>query len=68
MPCAGTSAMPGRSPRSSATGARRRHGVLPVPHPSWRNTGWLKRNPWFETDLVPALRARVASLLETVAR
>ena len=43
-------------------------GVLPVPHPSWRNTGWLKRNPWFETDLVPALRARVASLLETVAR
>jgi uracil-DNA glycosylase len=29
---------------------------LPLPHPSWRNTAWLKRNPWFETDLVPALR------------
>ena len=37
---------------------------LPLPHPSWRNTGWLKKNPWFETDLVPELRARVATLLE----
>src|SRR5690606_20361384 len=27
--------------------------VLPLPHPSWRNTGWLKRNPWFETELLP---------------
>ncbi|WP_417722798.1 uracil-DNA glycosylase family protein [Salipiger sp.] len=34
-------------------------GALPLPHPSWRNTGWLKRNPWFETDLLPVLRARV---------
>lgn len=33
--------------------------VLPLPHPSWRNTGWLKRNPWFETDLLPALRVEV---------
>ena len=33
--------------------------VFPLPHPSWRNTGWLKRNPWFEAELVPALRARV---------
>ena len=40
----------------------RRHlerGVLPLPHPSWRNTGWLKRNPWFESELLPALRALV---------
>lgn len=37
--------------------------VLPTPHPSWRNTAWLKRNPWFEAELVPALRARVAPLL-----
>lgn len=33
--------------------------VLPLPHPSWRNTGWLKRNPWFETDLLPFLRAEI---------
>jgi uracil-DNA glycosylase len=36
---------------------------LPLPHPSWRNTGWLKRHPWFEAEVVPALRARVAGLL-----
>jgi uracil-DNA glycosylase len=32
---------------------------LPLPHPSWRNTGWLRRNPWFERELVPELRRRV---------
>lgn len=37
--------------------------VFPLPHPSWRNTGWLKRNPWFEADLVPALRSRVQEVL-----
>ena len=37
--------------------------VLPLPHPSWRNNAWLKRNPWFEAELVPALRAEVARLL-----
>jgi uracil-DNA glycosylase len=37
--------------------------VLPLPHPSWRNIAWLKRNPWFEAELVPELRARVAALL-----
>jgi len=31
---------------------------LPLPHPSWRNTGWLKRNPWFEAELLPELRRR----------
>jgi uracil-DNA glycosylase len=36
---------------------------LPLPHPSWRNTGWLKRNRWFETELLPALRERVDRLL-----
>ncbi|MFT3974434.1 MAG: uracil-DNA glycosylase family protein [Amaricoccus sp.] len=41
--------------------------LLPLPHPSWRNTGWLKRNPWFEAEVVPELRTRVAALLETVA-
>jgi uracil-DNA glycosylase len=34
-------------------------GVLPLPHPSWRNTGWIRKNPWFETELLPELRFRV---------
>lgn len=38
-------------------------GILPLPHPSWRNTGWLRRNPWFEAELVPELRAAVAGVL-----
>jgi uracil-DNA glycosylase len=39
-------------------------GVFPLPHPSWRNTGWLKRNPWFETDLLPALRIKVRQVMD----
>lgn len=38
-------------------------GVIVTPHPSWRNNAWLKRNPWFETDLLPELRKRVRALL-----
>lgn len=37
--------------------------ALPLPHPSWRNTGWLKKNPWFEADLLPVLRSRVQEAL-----
>ena len=37
--------------------------VIALPHPSWRNTGWLKKNPWFEEALLPVLRARVAEVL-----
>lgn len=37
---------------------------LPMPHPSWRNTGWLKRNPWFEAEVTPYLRQRVQAILE----
>ncbi|RMD49301.1 MAG: uracil-DNA glycosylase family protein [Alphaproteobacteria bacterium] len=37
--------------------------VFALPHPSWRNTAWLKRNPWFEAEVLPALRARIAELL-----
>ena len=33
--------------------------VFPLPHPSWRNTAWLKKNPWFEADLLPELRRRI---------
>jgi uracil-DNA glycosylase len=36
---------------------------LPMPHPSWRNTGWLKRNRWFEDEVAPYLRHRVADIL-----
>lgn len=36
--------------------------LLPLPHPSWRNNAWLRANPWFETELLPALRAEVARL------
>ncbi len=36
---------------------------LPLPHPSWRNTGWLKRNPWFEEELLPVLRDHIAARL-----
>lgn len=35
------------------------NGILPVPHPSWRNTGWIRCNPWFEQDLLPELRRLV---------
>jgi uracil-DNA glycosylase len=38
--------------------------ILPMPHPSWRNTGWLKRNPWFEAEVVPYLRKRVGQILD----
>ena len=37
--------------------------AFPLPHPSWRNTGWLKRNPWFEDEVLPVLRARVQEVL-----
>ena len=37
--------------------------AFPLPHPSWRNTAWLKRNPWFETDLLPVMRARLREAL-----
>ena len=33
--------------------------VLPLPHPSWRNTSWLKKNPWFEMDLLPFLKTEI---------
>ena len=36
---------------------------LPMPHPSWRNTAWLKRNPWFEEEVTPYLRARLNTIL-----
>lgn len=36
---------------------------FPLPHPSWRNTAWLKRNPWFQTDLLPVLQSTLEQAL-----
>ena len=38
-------------------------GFFPLPHPSWRSGIWMRRNPWFESDVVPALRAAVRKAL-----
>lgn len=37
--------------------------VFPLPHPSWRNNAWLKRNGWFEAELLPVLRDAVADAI-----
>jgi uracil-DNA glycosylase len=37
--------------------------VVVMPHPSWRNAGWLQRNPWFEAEVTPYLRGRVAAMI-----
>ncbi|WP_404400585.1 uracil-DNA glycosylase family protein [Idiomarina seosinensis] len=39
------------------------YGVLPLPHPSPRNNIWLRKNPWFEQQVVPTLKERIAQLL-----
>ena len=36
---------------------------IPMPHPSWRNTAWLRRNSWFDAELVPYLRHRMADMI-----
>lgn len=35
----------------------------PMPHPSWRNNHWLKKNPWFDEEYMPELRKKIAKLL-----
>jgi uracil-DNA glycosylase len=40
---------------------------IPLPHPSPRNLRWFQRNPWFEREVVPAMRARVKPLLATTS-
>lgn len=39
-------------------------GYFPLPHPSWRNLAWQKRNPWFAEDVLPALRRAVGRALK----
>jgi uracil-DNA glycosylase len=38
-------------------------GVFPLPHPAWRSVLWARRNPWFETDVLPALQDAVRARL-----
>lgn len=38
--------------------------IIPLPHPSWRNTYWLRKNPWFADEVLPALRAQVRQVME----
>jgi uracil-DNA glycosylase len=49
--------------RRGLLAALERPRVVPLPHPSWRNTGWLKRHPWFEAELLPVLRAEVGRVV-----
>lgn len=37
--------------------------AFPLPHPSWRNTGWIKKNPWFSNALLPELKKQIQSYL-----
>ncbi len=39
--------------------------VVPLPHPSPRNNIWLKRNPWFDAELLPVLQVRIREILES---
>ena len=55
-----------RQPVAQTVAAWREHGpgVFPLPHPSWRNTAWLRKNPWFEAEVLPALRAAVRRVMD----
>ena len=37
--------------------------IIPLPHPSWRNNSWIKKNPWFDAELLPFLKTEVARAL-----
>lgn len=77
LPAVGLTLLIGQYAQRHHLGARRRANLtdtvrafrdylpayLPLPHPSWRNNAWLKRNPWFAEELLPELRGRVAALL-----
>ena len=40
--------------------------VLPLPHPSPRNNIWLKKNPWFESKVLPVLKLKIAEIMNAV--
>ena len=37
--------------------------LIPLPHPSWRSSGWVQKNPWFEAEVVPELQARIRACM-----
>jgi len=41
---------------------------FPLPHPSWRSGTWMKRNPWFENRVLPALRTRIREMFDDTSR
>ncbi len=47
--------------------ATARPTVIPLPHPSWRNNAWIKKNPWFEAELLPVVRRAVGERLDPSA-
>jgi len=51
--------------RAIMAASKRKAGprIVPLPHPSWRNNAWIKRNPWFEAELLPVLRDELRRLL-----
>jgi len=56
-----------RNWRAYASPSSGRAMIVPLPHPSWRNTGWLKKNPWFEAELLPVLRRAVVERITRAA-
>ena len=38
--------------------------VLPLPHPSWRNSAWLRKNPWFEQEVLVSLQRNVEMMIK----
>lgn len=38
--------------------------VFPLPHPSWRNTAWIKKNPWFQEELLPELKSTIKNAFD----
>jgi uracil-DNA glycosylase len=56
------------SARASMTETVRRHAegpphLFPLPHPAWRSRLWMARHPWFEAEVLPVLRERIAEAL-----
>ena len=40
-------------------------GVMPLPHPSWRNNAWIKKHPWFSSDVLPELKRRIQAAIDS---
>ena len=57
----------GKAPMTERVRDFRAHlpAFFPLPHPSWRSRIWAARNPWFEAEILPALRAHVRAALDT---